>query len=94
MAELEQKIGYVYVHVPTHRDQKISIVQKTTCYLYICNLWGLFRCCWLGDWPVFVIVVLAFVSLKNLEIYCTDGALQAKVWRDSHIKGGVTRAAV
>lgn len=28
MAELEQKMGYVCVHVSAHRGQKISIAQK------------------------------------------------------------------
>ncbi|TRZ06972.1 hypothetical protein HGM15179_020135, partial [Zosterops borbonicus] len=34
------------------------------------------------------------IKFETLEIDCDDGALQAKVWRDSHIKGGVARAAV
>lgn len=42
----------VCVHVPPQRDQKITcseIVQKIPCDWYISNLWGLFRCCRLGN---------------------------------------------
>lgn len=60
MAELEQKMEFVSVHVPTQRGQKICIAQEITCCLYICNLWRLFRCCRLGlyllllSWLLFV----------------------------------------
>ncbi|TRZ08255.1 hypothetical protein HGM15179_018852 [Zosterops borbonicus] len=48
----------------------------------------------LSERQIHIAISVGTSGFENLEIDCTNGALQAKVWRDSHIKGGVTRAAV
>lgn len=93
MAELEQKMGYVCVHVSAHRGQKISIAQKNH-VIYTSVTSGDFLDAVDQESGLCLYCCVVFCWFENLEIDCNDGALQAKMWRDSHIKGGVTRAAV
>lgn len=54
----------VCTRVCSQRPENKHCSEKSR-YLYICNLWGLFRCCRLGEWPVFVLLCCFLLIWKS-----------------------------